>query len=43
MPAWLATVWPKITPWAEDRRIACSSSSINAARAFALDKAGFMS
>ena len=39
IPATLATVCPKITPCADDRRSASPSSCISAARAFALDKA----
>ncbi len=43
MPIRLATVCPKITPSADDRLTACSSSSISAARAFGLDKDDFIS
>jgi hypothetical protein len=34
----LATACPNSTPWADDRRIASSSSCSKPARAFALDK-----
>src|SRR5258708_744820 len=42
-PTRLATVCPKITPSADDFRTACSSSCISAARAFGLDRGGFIS